>query len=124
MTSASVTSSTSTTTTGWLGYFHLHSSASSAKPTFEWGQWVKEHTSKKDWTAQGWKLNDSTAKAAGTKAQAMHDKLAGADDGDRKKDSGLGCPPEIAKDLSLLSLYEVVLLVGKSHGFELTLQTT
>jgi hypothetical protein len=118
MADESETSPTSDSTTGWL-----HSSAFSAKPTFKWDQWVKNHTSNKMWTAKGWKLSDSTAEDAGTKAQAMHDKLAGADDGDRKTSPGLGCPPEIAKDLSLLSLYEIVLLVGKSHGFELTLQT-
>jgi hypothetical protein len=123
MANESGTSSTSDSTTGWLGYSHPYSSASSTEPTFEWDQWVKNHTSNKEWTAKGWKLSDSAAEDAGTKAQAMHDRLAGADGGDGRTSPGLGCPSEIAKDLSLLSLYEVVLLVGKSHGFKLALQT-
>ncbi|KAF8247104.1 hypothetical protein K440DRAFT_310290 [Wilcoxina mikolae CBS 423.85] len=49
---------------------------------------------------------------AGAAAKAMYDKLAGAIDQD--DDNGLGCPSEIAIGLSLLSLYDLVLLVDDS----------
>ncbi|KAF8246484.1 hypothetical protein K440DRAFT_662074 [Wilcoxina mikolae CBS 423.85] len=98
----------------WDDYFHPIEKPT-APPVFKWEDWVTEHVKYKLWKDE-WKTFKPDANAAAINAQKMHDLLAG--DGDTK--TGLGCPPEIAKDLSLLTLYDLVMLVDDSTSMEFT----
>ncbi|KAF8533858.1 hypothetical protein BDD12DRAFT_863223 [Trichophaea hybrida] len=81
------------------------------KPTFEWEEWVRNHITSKKWNPEWVPADFATA---GVAAKAMYDKLAGAIDQD--DDAGLGCPSEIAINLSLLTLYDLVLLIDDSSS--------
>ncbi|KAF8539585.1 hypothetical protein BDD12DRAFT_837137 [Trichophaea hybrida] len=97
--------------TGWDQYFHPKLTGDDT-PEFDWANWVKEHVNSKVWKGDNWKPTDF--EEAGATAKTMHDKLAG-DDGTRTAVSnGKGCPPEIAKGLSLLTLYDLVMLLDDS----------
>jgi hypothetical protein len=111
--------------TDWDQYFHPKLSGND-KPEFDWAGWVEEHVAPQDpatskkWKGDNWVPNDY--KLAGKAAKDMHDMLAG-DDENRTEDSsthGLGCPPEIAKGLSLLTLYDLVMLLGECHTFSVS----
>jgi hypothetical protein len=86
----------------WEAYFHDHK-LEPEKEEFDWSDWVQKHIEAKEWN-QAWKTID--ASALGKTAEEAHNKLIAPE---------LGCPPEIAKDLSLLCIYDLVLLLGKFH---------
>lgn len=93
------------TTKDWPEYFDPNETVDYDLDDFDWQEWVKTHASKKGW--QG-KVKPEVNEAAGNAAKDMYTKLI-----KKKDDGGPECPPEIATDLSLLSLYNVILLLGK-----------
>lgn len=89
---------------GYEGNFRPYEHLAFKAEEFDWETWVNDHVLTKDWKG-GYEVKPEQMAAHAEAAKKMFDKLVDAE--------GLNCPPEIAYDLSLLSLYDLVVLLGK-----------
>ncbi|KAF8251044.1 hypothetical protein K440DRAFT_658865 [Wilcoxina mikolae CBS 423.85] len=94
----------------WQEYFDEHPSEDIDPEEFGWKEWLDEHRMSKGWKDS---LKQSIEDEDVQAAKDMYDNLV-----KKEAEGGPECPPEIAIDLSLLSLYKLVLLLDDSTSME------
>ncbi|KAF8532073.1 hypothetical protein BDD12DRAFT_902534 [Trichophaea hybrida] len=94
----------------WLDYFDEHPAVDIDAEEFDWKELLEAHRKTKGWSES---LKTSIEDIDVDAAKEMYLNLI-----KKKTDNGPECPPEIAIDLSLLSLYKLVLLLDDSTSME------